>query len=45
LKESTVYVALDMTPPTYTNPSLTAGISILKAIDVTELRNAVAAIE
>jgi hypothetical protein len=34
-----------MTVPTYTYPTLTAGVSIVRAIDITELRNAVVAIE
>jgi hypothetical protein len=40
-----VYVAMEMTPPTYTNASLTAGASIVRAIDFAELRSAVTAIE
>ena len=39
------YTAAGMTVPTYTYPTLTAGVSIVRAIDITELRNAVVAIE
>jgi hypothetical protein len=40
-----VYVAMEMAPPAYTNASLTAGVSVVKLVDINELRAAVTAVE
>lgn len=39
------YVAAGLTLPTYTDPTITADVTIVKAAHITELRNAVSAIE
>src|SRR5439155_126361 len=39
------YVAAGVTPPTYTDPTIAAGETVIKASHVTEARNAVRAIE